>query len=420
MTTDVPSDRATSRASRPPVDHDGRGSRLHGVHDREFDAAVRAFDRLYGGRRQGGASFVVLHRGRTVVDVWKGYADRGARRPWTRDTPAIAFSATKGVAATVIHRLVDRGLIDVDDPVAEYWPAFAAEGKDRITVRQLLSHRAGLQSLRSVAPRADDVLDHVAMEERLAAGRPDRAGGRPAYHAWTFGWLLAGLARQVTGKGMEELFHDELAVPLGIEDGFGLGRSREGRTPTAELVPVNIQRASGPLSAVGTTVVRRLRPLGRAIDPMLVPQVLPLFAGDAAPILATESPAVNGTFSAAALARIYGALDADRDGERRLLSAHTVRELGRVQDRRRDEVLQAPMRWRLGYHQAIVLDRGAGRAFGHVGLGGTFAWTDPTLDLTCAFVTNRMPTAATPLGRGEFVLLGTLVHAAARRAAARA
>src|SRR4051795_5143256 len=133
-----------------------------------FEPVRQAFWRLVG-RRPGGGALTVRLRGETVVDLMTGYADRAQTRPWTPQTVAISFSTTKGVASTVIHRLADRGLLGYDEPVAAYWPEFAAGGKERVTVRQLLTHRAGLSSVRAVAHRAEDLLDFEEMEHALAA-----------------------------------------------------------------------------------------------------------------------------------------------------------------------------------------------------------------------------------------------------------
>ncbi len=138
----------------------------------------------------------------------------------------MVFSATKGMTATVIHRLADRGLIDYEAPVAEYWPAFGANGKATLTVRDVMRHQAGLSGLRGATQQ--DLLDHVVMEERLAAAVPGRLLGKSAYHALTFGWLMSGLARAVTGKDMRLLFREELAEPLDT-DGLHLGRRRPTR-----------------------------------------------------------------------------------------------------------------------------------------------------------------------------------------------
>src|SRR3954454_12584323 len=156
-----------------------------------FEPVRRAFARIVG-RRPGGGALTVRLRGETVVDLMTGYADRAQTRPWTPQTVAISFSTTKGVASTVIHRLADRGLVSYDEPVAAYWPEFAAGGKGRVTVRDLLSHRAGLWSVQAVARRAEDILDHVQMEERLAARAVRAPTERSGYHAITYGWLIAG------------------------------------------------------------------------------------------------------------------------------------------------------------------------------------------------------------------------------------
>src|SRR5687767_12628904 len=130
----------------------------------EFAPVARAFQKLVGDGPGGGA-LVVRVGGETVVDLVGGTADRWGVRPWRHDTLGLSFSTTKGVASTVIHRLADRGLLDYDEPVAAYWPEFGAGGKGRVTVRELMTHRAGLQSVRAVARRAEDTLDHLAMEE---------------------------------------------------------------------------------------------------------------------------------------------------------------------------------------------------------------------------------------------------------------
>src|SRR3954451_17518721 len=197
-----------------------------------FEPVRRAFERIVASRAGGGALTVRL-RGETVVDLMTGYADRAQTRPWTPETLAISFSTTKGVASTVIHRLADRGEVEYDEPVATYWPEFAAGGKERVTVRHLLTHRAGLSSVRAVAPRAEDLLDHVELEHRLSARAVRAPTERWAYHAITYGWLLAGLARRITGRGLAELARTEVTEPLGIT-GLHIGVPDEGREVVAD------------------------------------------------------------------------------------------------------------------------------------------------------------------------------------------
>src|SRR3954470_6902256 len=186
-----------------------------------FEPVARAFRRLVG-RNRGGGALAVRLRGETVVDLWTGYADRHETRPWTPDTLAISFSTTKGVASTVMHRLADRGELDYDEPVATYWPDFAHGGKEGVTIRHLMTHRAGLHSVRAVAEVAEDLLDHEQLEHRLAERSVRAPTERSGYHAITYGWLLAGVARRITGRGLAELARTEVTEPLGI-DGLHIG-----------------------------------------------------------------------------------------------------------------------------------------------------------------------------------------------------
>src|SRR6478752_7718516 len=184
---------------------------------------------MFPGPRYGGGALSVFLDGEPVVDVWTGWSDRRGTTHWSADTGAMVFSATKGMSSTVIHRLADRGLIDYDIPVSEYWPEFGANGKADITVREVMRHRAGLSQLNGVSKA--ELLDHVAMEQRIAAAPVNRLlYGHQAYHALTYGWLMSGLGRAITGKGMRDLIREELAEPLDV-DGLHLGRPPVG-SPT--------------------------------------------------------------------------------------------------------------------------------------------------------------------------------------------
>ena len=375
-----------------------------------FGRVERAFDRLVGGRSGGGA-LVVRLRGETVVDLTTGWADRRRTRPWRRDTIAISFSTTKGVASTIVHRLAERGLLGYDEPVAGHWPEFAAGGKGRVTVRDLLSHRAGLWSARAVARRAEDMLDHLAMEERLAARTVRAPTAFSAYHAITYGWLLAGLARRVTGGvGLAELARTEIAEPLGLTGGMQIGVPAEAREFVAQPVGSAL-RQLGAATRYIAPVSARVRPGRAAFDALVVDGFHRLFEGSEPPIWTTEMPAVNGALSADALARLYGALaNEGSDDGRTLLSPETVRELGRVQVRTPDAVLGMRMRWRLGYHQALGTGRDAPRAFGHYGYGGSGGWGDPDLGLSLGFVTNRIGSLTTPMADLTLFRLSRIVR----------
>src|SRR5271156_1537737 len=150
---------------------------VHGAADPHFACAVRSFASMFGHRRFGGGALAVYLDGEPVVDVWTGWEDRRGRVPWTADTGTMVFSATKGMTSTVIHRLVDRGLIEYDVPVAQYLPAFGAKGKTALTVREVMRHRAGLSALHGASK--EDLLNHELMEERLAAAPAGHSFGKP-------------------------------------------------------------------------------------------------------------------------------------------------------------------------------------------------------------------------------------------------
>lgn len=388
--------------------------RVDGAVDDAFRSIVPLFGRIVGGG-DGGGALVVRRRGETVVDLCAGWTDRRAGRRWRADTLAISFSTTKGVASAVIHRLAQAGRLDYDEPVAAHWPEFGRGGKDRLTVRELLTHRAGLYSVQALARRAPELLDHLAMEERLAARTVRAPTRRSAYHAITYGWLLAGLARRVTGKGMAQLVAEEVAAPLGIED-LHIGAPAHVRARVARPVGGAL-RHLGSAARVLAPLWTRATAVRAAIEALHVDGFDRLFIGDEPPIWETEMPAVNGVFSGDALARFYGALaNGGRDDGHTLLAPETVGALGRVQVRESDAVLGLRMRWRLGYHQAFG-PAGAPRAFGHYGYGGSGGWADPDLGLSVGFVTNRIGSVSTPLGDLNLLRLGRAVHACARRAA---
>lgn len=268
---------------------DGLPRGVSGAADPRFANVVKLFSQLFPGRRFGGGALSVYVDGVSVVDVWTGWSDRAGTQRWTADTGAMVFSATKGIASTVIHRLADRGLLSYDAPVAQYWPEFGANGKAEITVRDVLRHRSGLSHLRGVTKT--ELMDHLLMEKRLAAAPVDHLRGVQAYHALTYGWLLSGLARAVTGKGMRELIRQEVARPLDT-DGLHLGRPPQGSPTTAAEILIPQGRLRAP---VFNFIAPRLAglPFSGALGAMYFPGVISLIKGDT-PFLDGEVPAANG------------------------------------------------------------------------------------------------------------------------------
>ncbi|MGB9224135.1 serine hydrolase domain-containing protein [Mycobacterium sp.] len=391
-----------------PHDVPDAGHRVSGAADSHFGCVVRGFASMFPARRFGGGALAVYVDGQPAVDVWTGWSDRRGEVPWSADTAPMVFSATKGMASTVIHRLVDRGLIDYDTPVAEYWPAFAAGGKGDLTVREVMRHRAGLSGLRGAT--WENLLDHVVMEDRLAAASPGRLLGKPAYHALTYGWLLSGLARAVTGKDMRVLFREELAEPLGT-DGFHLGRPPAGSpTRAAQIImPQNIV-GNRIVSCVAGKVAHRLSGGYRS---MHFPGFIAAAQGDV-PLLDAEIPAANGVVTARALARMYGAIanGGEIDGTR-FLSRELVAGLTGRSRIRPDRNLFVPLAFHLGYHSLPGGKVMPG--FGHVGLGGSVGWADPASGVAFSLVHNRLLTPFVATDHAGFVGIYALIRQAAEK-----
>jgi len=379
---------------------------VRGTADPNFACAVRSFAALFPTGRLGGGALSVYLDGKPVVDVWTGWADRRGSVAWSADTGAMVFSATKGLASTVIHRLADRGLLAYDVPVAEYWPEFGANGKAAITIRDVMAHRAGLSHLNGAS--GADLLDHHAMEARLAAARAGWLLGRPAYHALTYGWLMSGLARAVTGKGMRELIRAELAAPLNT-DGLHLGRPPAGApTQTAQTIAPQSSRANPLFNFLAPKLAAF--PLSAAFGAMYFPGVKAFVQGDM-PMLDGEVPAANGVCTARALARVYGAIanGGQLDGTQ-FLSPELVRGLTRRPSLRPDHNLFLPLAWHMGYHAVPI--PGVLPGFGHAGLGGSIGWADPASGIAFGFVHNRLLTPMV-FDQATFIGLGALLRRAA-------
>ena len=258
-------------------------------------------------------------------------------------------------------------------PVAEYWPEFGANGKSDITVRDVLRHRSGLSHLKGVTK--DDLLDHLLMEERLAAAPVDHLRGWPAYHALTYGWILSGLCRAVTGMGMRELIRDEVARPLNT-DGLHLGRPPAGSpTKVAQILAPQSARPTPVFNFVAPKVAGL--PLSGAFGAMFFPGIKSLVQGDI-PFLDGEVPAANGVVTGRGLAKMYAAIANGGiiDGKE-FLSPELVDGLIGNPKPWPDLNLVVPMPFHLGYHESPI--PGLLKGFGHIGLGGTLGWADPAI-----------------------------------------
>ncbi|MFC7446740.1 serine hydrolase domain-containing protein [Rhodococcus daqingensis] len=374
--------------------------------DARFLPLADRFFALYRQPHNGGGALTAYVNGELVLDIWAGWADRDRR--WRRDTVALSFSTGKGVASTVLHRLADRGLVDYDEPVATYWPEFASAGKERITIRDVLTHRAGLHRVRGLVPGKAGLLDYDRVVAALAAARPDpRRLSGPGYHAVTFGWIVAETVARATGRSFTDVVRTEIAQPLGVEE-FWYRVPPEQRHRIARLFP---HLSPGAVSwGVASSVMSRLRPFNGLAEAGM-PEGFDELVRD--PIVHDAvMPGWNGVFTSRALAKMYAAIANDGviDG-RRFLSTDTVEQMGEVQTYGRDYVLGARVNWRLGYHPVFVANRSQPRtAFGHYGVGGSGAYADPETGLALGFVTNRMGNAVTALGDLRLARLGAVAQ----------
>ena len=382
---------------------------------------------------EGGMAVAVYHHGELVVDAWTGAQD-GVGTPWERDTMSMSFSTTKGVVATIVHRLVDQGLLDYDVPVSIYWPEFTGGGKDTITLRHLLTHQAALHDVRALAESTETLLDWDAMTKLLADAHPAwEVGTRSGYHALTYGWLVGEVIRRVTGLTVNEAMQREIVAPLGLDGQMYIGAPPEVRSRIATLLVD--PKASARLLKLLSSLSRfhRYAPLYKAL---VVDDILDV--GQTDHIHDSEIPAANGVFTARSLARMYAALATpDAFDSPSLLSPATLREATREQpllgssgtgtgagvgataDRSkvgRDAAVMINMHWRLGYHLAGTTAGVLPKAFGHFGFGGSGAWGDPESGLAVAMILNQV--GGTPFGDTKMLRIGgAAVRAAKRRAA---
>jgi CubicO group peptidase (beta-lactamase class C family) len=362
---------------------------IHGTCKNGFERVKDAFAQNFADGHEVGAALSLVVDGETVLDLWGGYADPGRTRPWTQDTIVNVYSTTKGLTATCAHRLVDQGKLDLDAPVAKYWPEFAQAGKADLPVRYLLSHRAGLSAV-STFIAADDGYKWEPLRDALAAQEPWwEPGTKFGYHALTFGTLVGEVIRRISGMTVGEFFRKEIAEPLGMDTHIGFGPELDSRV--AEMIPAGLDG----IDPENPTAKALMDPTSLTfksfwITPM--PFMDPLYMNKRG-WREAEIPAANGHSDARSLARMYGALA--RGGEidgYRVLSREQIDVARTEQSYGEDAILMMPMRFGLGYHLDIPEFQMSptGAIFGHAGMGGSFGYADPEAKLGIGYVINRM------------------------------
>ncbi len=341
-----------------------------------FERVRAVFEANLAEGREVGASFAVELDGRSVVDLWGGFADRERARPWQRDTLANVWSTTKGLAALCIAMLVDRGRLSYDQTVASVWPEFAAAGKQSLTVAEVLSHQGGLSGA-TVKLTSRDFADHDAMARLLAAQAPLFAVGNCGYHAITHGFLTGEMVRRVTGRSLGRFFAEAVAGPLGADAWIGLPESEDARV--CEMIPA----PAGPPQPLPPHPAAMAALANPPLDATIPNQRW---------WRAAEIPSANAQAGARAIATIYGMLARGGEaGGRRYLAPQTIAEATRTRIHATDLVLGIPMRWAAGFARNDGVTLGPNRnSFGHSGWGGSIGVADPDARLGIGYVMNQM------------------------------
>lgn len=354
---------------------------VHGECEPGFGAVREAFETNFATEDEIGASVSVMVDGRTVVDLWGGWRERTLTQPWERDTIVCMMSVAKAVSATCLHMLVDRGQVDLDAPVARYWPEFAQNGKEKVLVRHVLDHTAGLPILTErLHPGA--MFDHALMVDALARQAPLWEPGNSAgYHVHNQGFLIDEIVRRVDGRTLPRFLREEVTGPLGIDYQFGLSPADQARC--AEF----IQATEGTIFAA--RYGDREKILSRAWDQL--PDPLDLNSRQWREATITSA---SGHGNARAVARLYGALarGGELDGVR-LMSPATLERAITEQHNMVEVMMERPYHQALGYllTSAPIVWMGPGkRSFGHHGVGGSIGLGDPDAKVGFAYAMNKM------------------------------
>lgn len=368
---------------------------VHGfTHDR-FEDVRKVFEGNLASGADVGASFCATKDGEVIVDLWGGHADAERTRPWERDTIVNVYSTTKTMCALTALLVADRGELDFKAPVAKYWPEFAANGKQDVTVAQLMSHSSGLSGWKEPIT-GDDLYDWEKATSLLAAQAPFwEPGTAPGYHALTQGYLVGEVIRRITGKTVGTVFREEIAEPLGADFHIGLPASEDHRV--ADLIP------PPPGTAIGAgqqSEIQRNMTSNPGID---------VLATRTRAWRGAEIPAAGGTGNARSVALVHTILANGGEARgKRFMSEAGVRKALELQVEGQDLVLGVPARFGLGFGLgggAVPMPSPNAMYWG--GYGGSVIIIDMDTRMTYAYAMNKM--AGTTVGdMRAFSLLGAL------------
>lgn len=371
--------------------------KIYGKCDERFQGVYDEFKKNFEERGEVGASVCIKIKGETVVDLWGGMANPEENIPWNEDTVSLVWSCTKGATALCAHMLAYRGLLDYDKPVAYYWPEFAQNGKENITVRMLMCHQAGLPAIRTPMPEGA-FYDWDLVVNTLAAEKPFwEPGTRYGYHALTYGFLVGELVRRITGKTVGTFFKEEVAQPLGLDFWIGLPEEIEPRVAPMRLPPPSIPDPTTPFQQA-------------FLDPESIQTCMLANTGgylnpgecDSRAAHAAEIPAASGITNARGLAGMYAplAMGGEINGIR-LVDEATIRKMSTVASAATFEAsFMVPFKFSLGYMKncdnrwytlygpyiSMILTESA---FGHAGNGGSLGFADPSEQMSFGYTMNQ-------------------------------
>ena len=352
---------------------------IHGECDPQFSKVKETFEKLYQEDREIGSCFAVYKDGNPLVDLWGGFQDKDKTKPWQKDNLVTVYSTTKGVAAFCIALAMEKGLLKYEEKVSTYWPEFASNGKEDITIGMLMSHQAGICSPET--RNVEDYYNQSLMAVKLAGMTPIwEPGTASGYHSMTFGWLTSELILRVTGKSLGTFFREEVGDQHEIDFFIGLPESEDHRV--AELVPFDIVRSenSEQQQVELTDAQKSQRNSAGTLD-----------IQNTKAWRQAEIPSANGQGNAGGLAKLYS-LIVPEDNSLKLLKDDTVNQMTTMQIEGRDLVLAVQVRWGVGFilNKHKIIYGPIEGAFGHSGYGGSCAFGDPENKIGVSYVMNRM------------------------------
>lgn len=360
-----------------------------------FEPVAEAFKTLFSDFGEQGAGLAIYRHGQPIIDICAGFQDRDGLEAWNLETRANCFSVSKGLAALCVIQLLERGWLDLDAPVADYWDEFAANNKQDITVRQLMSHNSGLSAFHG-RMKDSDIFDWDTIVTQLESEQPWwEPGSAQGYSPFLYGWLVGELICRVSGaESFNDYFQQFVAEPLKANCQFGIPLDQQQNIAT--MAPLKVAKGAehqGSGSSIGDMM--KADPKGVVNKAFTNPMAL-MTGTNSAAWRAAQVPAANGHCSASGLARVYAALanGGNLEGES-VLQSHSLNYCWDELSRGDDKVLGAHLRFGCGFmlsqpqQQDCRFGRGE-RGFGHPGAGGSLGFADPDFGIGFGYVTNRM------------------------------